>query len=151
MIYNKLHRLLEIVDGWLIKKAVKPSEVYQGVMSYDVENIISTHPIHKRILDSSYRTYTKKELTDTLKFYNVNGHKYIKQSHDCDDFAYEVFAKVRHHLSGCMFGVITGRNKEGGAHAWNFFIDNDFNLWYIEPQNNTFFKKTTEIVWDMVI
>lgn len=151
MIYHKIHKILEKLDGILIKLAVKPTEVYQGVMGYDVQNMLSPHPIHKRVLDANYRTYTKRELVDTLNFYSINNHKYVKDEHDCDDFAYEVFPKVRHHLTGCMFGIIVGKNKTGKPHAWNFFIDNDFNMWYIEPQNNTLFKKTTEIVWEMVI
>lgn len=97
--------------------------------------------------DSYYNTVNKKIIQDFLLKNPVNGRKYLVESHDCDDFSFELMGNVSDWSSDILFGIVWGNNANGDAHAWNFFIDDKEKLWFVEPQTDQIFEPTKEKIW----
>ena len=83
-------------------------------------------------IDKYYFTIEKGFVEKVLEEKNADLAKYMTEIHDCDDYAFAlkgVFSKPP--LSKYLVGWARSSN-----HAYNFFIDYDFNVWLIEPQSN---------------
>lgn len=78
--------------------------------------------------DNSMKTYQKQAVIEFLELTEVDKIKYSAESHDCDDFAAEIFG---------LFAGLTWTDK----HALNWFVDEDLTFWFIEPQTDKLSKK----------
>jgi hypothetical protein len=78
------------------------------------------HEIYIPDLDN--KVYNKDDVSSFHGLEEVASILYIIETHDCDDFARELFGKG--------IGLIWS-----DKHAFNYFIDNMDNIWFIEPQN----------------
>lgn len=92
-----------------------------------------------KIADRTYSTVSLKEFDTWIRNDMVSARKYYKEYFDCDNFA--------RWLRCAMFKVnltykteITMLYCEGdapdGYHAFNIFIDNDDNVYVVEPQDD---------------
>lgn len=102
-------------------------------------------PANSVILDSEYYKYSMGDINIMLKFADIDEQQYVKEHNDCDDFAIQTFTDMRRMLPQVAFGLVIGKNKIGNWHAWNCAIVNDV-LWFIEPQDLTWFKPTNECI-----
>lgn len=59
---------------------------------------------------------------------------WIVNDHDCDNFSFAMQGYWSEGLKSFAFGIAWS-----GDHAFNFFIDNNKQLWVVEPQNNNFY------------
>jgi hypothetical protein len=73
--------------------------------------------------DNDMKFYRKKDVKNYLGITEVDKIPFIDEAHDCDDFAAELF--------GLFAGLIWTT-----AHAFNWFVDENGQLWFIEPQND---------------
>jgi hypothetical protein len=120
-------------------------------------------PKQINIADSMYGCYPKSEVERFLSSDTVDKLKYHKERFDCDNFALALAGREAEwyaagaYASGSSFGIVHGdiRKKESDTtprpHAINFFIDNEGELWLIEPQTDEIFKPTASSTFWMTL
>lgn len=87
--------------------------------------------------DTRYKTWTMEQMKDFLKQDMLNQKKYVKEWFDCDDFTFELQARLTNHFPGGSHGFVW---MEG--HALNFFYCRDYDqIFLIEPQTDEIFEK----------
>lgn len=118
-----------------------------------IQQSLKSSDIH--IVDGKYGCYPKSEVERFLKSDVIDKLKYHKERFDCDNFALALAGREAEwyaggvNESGSAFGIVHGdiRKKETDTkkrpHAINFFIDDEGELWLIEPQNDKMFKPTS--------
>lgn len=81
----------------------------------------------------------KKELVSKIiEWTGIPNTTYAIEKHDCDDYAYQLYAQVKSYYPLLAFGVAHSR-----THAFNFIIfveDNEFKIYFIEPQTGDIFS-----------
>jgi len=96
--------------------------------------------------DNDYKTTTKEELIRFLKEDITDDWTYVSEYMDCDDFSYSIMGQLSNPEWGALpFGILWTSTPNGG-HAVNCFIDNDREVWILEPQTDVLFKLPTN--WD---
>ena len=117
-----------------------------------VGQVLSQYCKNLWISDGEFNTMDMRNVTDFLKVNPVNDRKYVNEAHDCDDFSYELMGDISTWNSAGAFGMVWGnRAVDGAPHAWNFFIDPNLKVWYVEPQNDFIFAPSSENVWILII
>ena len=116
-------------------------------LSYgDVNKVLlKLNPGTKTIQDTEYRTYGKKEVKGyydlTLKRLKI----YVPDLFDCDDFALGFMMSGKAWMPYIPLGVAhityTDFNKAVIRHALNFFIDQNLDVWFLEPQTGVISPK----------
>ena len=118
-----------------------------------IRDALACKDIH--IEDGKYGCYSRSEVERFLKSDSVDKLKYHKQRFDCDNFALALAGREAEwyaggvNESGSSFGIVHGdirkeeTDTEKRPHAINFFIDNEGELWLIEPQTDEIFKPTS--------
>ena len=101
--------------------------------------------------DGVFKYMTKESLAQFLASDPINSRIYKAESHDCDDFSYELMGHVSGWNSDNTFGIVWGQNASGVGHAWNFFVDENEKVWFVEPQTDSIFTPTTEKIWIMIV
>lgn len=90
--------------------------------------------------DSKYKTTTLDELKRFLAWDKTSEESYISEWYDCDDFAAVTNGTI--NIPGWYwlpFGIMWTETP-GGGHAVNVFVDNLYNVWIVEPQNDNCFE-----------
>jgi len=72
--------------------------------------------------DRDNKVYKKADVMAAHELEEVASIPFVDETHDCDDFAAELFGK----FAGLIWTTI---------HAFCYFVDETDTLWYIEPQN----------------
>ncbi len=116
-----------------------------------------------RMADRNYWAYSLDDLKNFLKTDIADKFRYMKEGFDCDDFALVVAGREREWFSkasvekGSTFGIVWGdiRKSEDDtkerAHAVNVFVDNNQDVWLVEPQNDDIFKPTSNSTFWVVV
>ncbi len=133
------------------KYANVPIKEMPTITSVEVRAILAQYTDKIWLSDGTFRLVDSKNLKDFLASNEINTRTYIAEKHDCDDFSYELMGRVSEWNSDNTFGIVWGNNSNGDAHAWNFFIDENMKLQYVEPQNDSIFAPTTEKIWMMIV
>ena len=71
--------------------------------------------------DTKVKIYNKDDVVKSCELQEVSSLEYIKEKHDCDDFAAKLYGK---------FAGLVWTN----VHSLNWFIDEYETFWWIEPQ-----------------
>ncbi len=71
--------------------------------------------------DAAMKVYKKEDVQKAQELEEVSSIVYVAETHDCDDFAAELFGK---------FAGLVWTN----VHALNWFVDESDTFWFIEPQ-----------------
>lgn len=107
---------------------------------------------NKWVGDAIFKLIDTNNLIDFLSKNPVSKRKYLTDFHDCDDFCYELMGDVSTWYPEGSFGMVWGNKaKNNEAHAWNFFINENNEIMYVEPQTDKIFAPSTEKVWIMII
>jgi len=118
----------------------------------DAREIIKSHfGMEQNIFlaDVQYKTVTRDLVQRFLDVDPLDMEKWRKESFDCDDFAFQLFARFKYVFRGAAFGVCWIVNP---PHAVNFFIDSSFKVWMVEPQTDDIFKKRRDWqIWFVVM
>lgn len=102
--------------------------------------------------DGTYRLVDTTNLEFFLGLNPVSTRQYYTEKHDCDDFCYELMGDVSDWAPDNTFGMVWGnRAIDGVGHAWNFFIDENKRVMFVEPQTDQIFAPTTEKIWVMIV
>lgn len=112
-----------------------------------IENVV--------VSDGFLGAYALEDLKGFLKKDNIDEYKYVKEGFDCDDFAKVLLGREKEWYRfntqevGSTFGIVFGdirgseTDTQQRAHAVNVFIDQDGQMWLVEPQNDSIFKPTS--------
>ena len=92
------------------------------------------------ITDREFKLVDIEHLREFLLENPVSERPYIKEKHDCDDFAYILQGDITRWDPDLAFGIIHGRTQSGASHAWNVCIGTDEQIWFIEPQTDGVWK-----------
>ena len=96
------------------------------------------------VSDNEYQTTTFSEYERFLHWNQVDKRLYIKEYYDCDDFSFQLMGDSQiPGWSSLAFGILWTSTPNGG-HAVNFFIDNNYDIWIVEPQNDHIFSMPKE-------
>ncbi len=142
--------LQEIFKG-LFK--TKPKVIHgQNITSDEVKNILTSFTANQWISDGIFECINTQNLKDFLSFDDTNKHTYKEEKLDCDDFSYMLQGNITKWYPEGSIGIVWGnRAGDGAGHAWNFFISENKELKFIEPQNDQIFNPSSEKIWIMII
>jgi len=121
------------------------------VIAERIKVILTPFTTNLWISDGVFRYMTKESLAQFLASDPINTRVYKTETHDCDDFSYELMGHVSEWNSDNTFGIIWGLNTGGQPHAWNFFVDENEKVWFVEPQSDSIFEPTGEKIWIMIV
>lgn len=95
--------------------------------------LLSTLTNNLRITDT-YLSLTTKEQAQLFSVKTeVALKKFSPEAHDCDNFAAELYGYFNAGLWSYAFGM-----AQSPMHKFNIMIDNNKQIWIIEPQTNEF-------------
>ena len=103
------------------------------VALFDNANLM---PNSLNITDREFKLVDIPHLREFLLGNPVSERKYVKERHDCDDFAYILQGDVTRWDSDLAFGIIHGLTPDGYGHAFNVCIGIDKEIYFVEPQND---------------
>jgi len=90
--------------------------------------------------DKYYMTAPFSEFQRFVSWSGVDKYIYVPEYYDCDDFSFALFGAITiPKWSALTFGIIFTETPRG-AHAVNFFVDKNREVWIVEPQNDSIFK-----------
>lgn len=132
-----------------ITPPVKEEELYKGgvvitapaffiavsaspLVSYDVVFSISD------VLRVAPSLDKMDEIKEIINWTNITHTLYFEEIHDCDDYAYTLYAIMKQHYPMLAFGVMHSR-----THAYNYIIfanteKHYYEIYFIEPQTGEF-------------
>ena len=86
--------------------------------------------------DEWYYLISKKDFDELMAYDKTDQHKYIPEVYDCDDFAFDFWRNItrRYHIAMGVAFVLTSK----GAHAINFYVDENCSVYLIEPQSDRY-------------
>ena len=87
------------------------------------------------VVDTKYQVYRYNDVHEFLMKTHTDREQYVSDFWDCDDFSWALYAMARYNFPGIPFGVAYF-NRPNGAHAVNFFIDENTQFWLVEPQTD---------------
>ncbi|RSD36501.1 MAG: hypothetical protein CI952_18 [Methanohalophilus sp.] len=108
------------------------------------EQLDSLNDITYWLPDGHYKLVHKEHFERWLALNPTDKRKYVKTVHDCDDFESILSGDVNEWDSDLAFGGVwvVYKNSDGDwcGHAVNFFIDMEYNIWFVEPQTDDIFR-----------
>ena len=121
---------------FFVKKDYKEIEklLKENFKKEKIEGVINlTKPTQIYKLDNETHVCTKKSMECYLKSNLISLGIYKTDKYDCDDFAIHLWSKVKKDYPSLAFGFVLS-----SKHAFNIFVDNESNIWMIEPQSDKF-------------
>ncbi len=128
-----------------------PIKEMPAITSVEVGAILRAYTDKVWLSDGTFRLVDTQNLGDFLASDAINGRPYVVEKHDCDDFSYELVGHVSGWNPDNTFGIVWGTNANGVGHAWNFFINEERELLFVEPQSDFIFAPTVEKIWVMIV
>ena len=143
MIYKILFKVLKlIIKKHLFKNKIPIQEsgtvTYQRLM-YTFKDKMKIKDVF--ISDKNYKTLNIESAQVFLKNTLVDLNKYVAETYDCDNFSFSLMGSASNIIPGFAFGIAWVNTPEG-KHAMNVFVDEKFEVYYIEPQNDTITQST---------
>ena len=90
------------------------------------------------MMDRQYKTTTRQELMRYVKNDITDSRVYQPEYYDCEDFSFALMGALSNPDWGALpFGMLFVQTETGSAHAVNIFIDNNREVWMIEPQDDS--------------
>jgi len=145
-------KLMAIIIVWsicLITASIYPIFVVREskppnvALSRELELYLSFQFPHARIMlvDGEYTLVDKPLIESFLRYDKTNLRPYINETFDCDDFAFTLWRNIRESQGNIAFGVISLNLDGTTSHAMNFFVDTNWHIYFVEPQNDEIKKR----------
>jgi hypothetical protein len=83
------------------------------------------------ISDENFNTTSKEEAMKFTEETKVQNDKWVAENHDCDNFSFALMGYWSQGLYSFPLGIAWS-----GLHAFNIMVDDDKQIWIIEPQTN---------------
>jgi hypothetical protein len=135
-------------------KGLPPPADLEDISAAEIQDILKQRFNTTLILlsDSIYSTTNILELKRFLTSDDTSEYRYVSEYYDCDDFSYRLMGQVHNVEWGALpFGIVWLTKEDKVNHALNIFIDNDHEIWLIEPQNDVYFVCPTAWIPYIVI
>lgn len=143
---------LSIAVNDTIKRLAPPvteMEIYSNGTALDYEIIVELFKKSGIVRYNTVYSFTdlirvapkiekKKLVSKIIEWTGIPDTTYAIEKHDCDDYAYQLYAQVKSYYPLLAFGVAHSK-----IHAFNFIIfveDNEFKIYFIEPQTGDIFS-----------
>ena len=92
------------------------------------------------LTDRQYKTTSVIELQRYLKYDLTDKQQYVHEYYDCDDYSFSLLGSINNPAWGMLpFGVIWVVRDNQPPHACNIFVDDNYKIWCVEPQNDEVF------------
>jgi len=134
--------LCRILNCYGLETNISPPNYLEEIEYAEVFSVLSAEFPNCSILlgDNKYKTTTKEELMRFLKEDNTDKYPYITEWYDCENFSDTLMGRLSNPDWGCLpFGTLW-TSMPNGAHAVNVFVDNNREVWIVEPQNDGIFS-----------
>jgi hypothetical protein len=119
---------------------------------------IKIQELHNKLLEElnceiflSDMVYSLTSKEEAEKYSNETSIRYMQwqeEKFDCDEFSFALMGYWNEGLEQFAFGIAWSK-----THAFNILIDNNKQIWIIEPQSNQFFKleeiKSNKLYWPL--
>ena len=112
----------------------------------EVQEVIRKYTNNKYISDKNFKTMSISQFRKILQYSPIRYVPYSKKRFDCDNFSFALMGLMKLIIGDISFGIVWT-----DTHAFNFFIDKDNKLWFVEPQNNKIVDKIDKPVRIMMI
>ena len=112
-----------------------------GITSSDLIEILNNKfpNIMIGISDSKYKLCSKDNIEDFLKVDQTNNFSYIEDYRDCDDYAFILLGEIKKSSFGPIPFGFAWVDTNSGFHAVNIFLDEERDLYVVEPQDDSIF------------
>ncbi len=138
-----------------LKKSKLPRPLgLEDITSAEIADVLKQNCYKANIYlsDSIYSTTSIDELIRFLKADDTNEYRYVSEYYDCDDFSFRLMGQVHSVEWGALpFGIVWLTKENNVNHAVNIFIDDEHEIWLIEPQNDNIFELPTGWIPYLVI
>ena len=125
----------------IIKEGFPVPKSYVGLGSL-VQKQVKGFTSKYEVLDEGYDMISLSELKKYLRWNKVSNRKWTREDFDCDNFAIKVMSDVKEWMPRACFGFCTITFDNGYRHAVNLFIDENYQVWFVEPQNDMCYKNS---------
>lgn len=117
------------------EKKVRTPKSLGAVTIGEVSKILN--PLCKNVFlsDTTYLTTSMEEAKRYTKESLIDGRKYVKDVHDCDNFSFALNGYWSDSLVSYCFGIAWSKE-----HAFNLMVDYKKQIWVVEPQSNKWFR-----------
>jgi len=132
-------RIVPQLVMWWAHRTFKPVPG-QRITDSEIYNIFKGKTSNIWTSDASYDTARKKDIEKFLSLNYFRFRQYVPEKYDCDNYSFALMGMFTYLMSGYAVGIAWVETGNG-AHALNFFIDENKEFWYIEPQNNNIFQE----------
>jgi hypothetical protein len=137
---------------WELWRRSTPIPIIHGseINASEVQALLDPFTTNQWISDGVFECIDTENLKAYLKKDPVSDRMYKAESFDCDDYSYSLMGNITQWYPEGSIGIVWGE-VQGGGHAWNFYIDENKTIQYIEPQTDQIYSPSNETVWIMVI
>lgn len=145
--------VIKQIKLWLLNLWYKVQDIYMDTPVHidDLEEQVekaSDSWVYTEYLDPLYVTTTRDKLVNMLKYLPTKRQKYIRNEHDCEEFAFEARTIVKKIFPNLPFGYVHVTRPDGQKHAMNiiFYETKSGRLTYefFEPQTGKMFMSLDE-------
>ena len=129
---NKLDILKKLFEGEDV--SYEPKKLGEiGIV--ELRNLITPFCSDVYLSDKNYSLTSVEEAKRFSISTKVECRKWLKEEHDCDEFSFALMGYWNDGLKQFCFGIAWSN-----VHAFNIMVDNEKQIWIIEPQSNKFIK-----------
>ena len=133
MIIKFIKSLFNLEDELIIQPTIQGT-----ITSLEIYKLIKTDNINQ--LDKQYNLYSFQQIKDFLLKNQLNFNKFKEELYDCDDFALHLMSEIKKEFHGIPFGFVINK-----GHAFNIFIDENKQVWFVEPQSDRMYKSSQKL------
>lgn len=128
---NELSNLKTELEKAKIRKQLDYPIVKGNISLQEVRTLLS--PICEQVFvsDENFSLTSQDEASKFSEETHVRYAQYIVENHDCENFSWALLGYWSEGLKSFPFGFAWSQN-----HSFNIMIDDQKNIWIIEPQTN---------------
>ena len=119
----------------------QPYYLTPNISRTTIINLLHTKDVQYLVYDNFYYTITNDYVDTFLRRDNLNNRTYREDKYDCDNYALSLMTRIldqNYYIDisyNFAFGMCILQK-----HAVNLFINQHYNTYCVEPQNDTIFK-----------
>jgi len=134
--YNSdLEKDIDILERIIKEEKFVGPEVLGKITFGELHTLLSPHTKEIYISDRNFNLTSQRRAKDFSITTKVATKKWLNEQHDCDEFSFALMGYWNKGLEQFAFGIAWSN-----AHAFNIMVDNNKQIWIVEPQTNKFTK-----------
>ena len=135
-------RLADLRIGKGIGKEISADDLEIWIKKITPHTVIST-------MDRVYRLVPLEKVARFLAYDTTDAGIYTSEFKDCDDFAVQLWGlwKSIYGKQYTSFGLVLV-DTDMGPHAVNIFVDDNYDIWFLEPQSDNYWLMEEKLDWD---